>query len=111
MRPLQKAQVLTQRRKAAKILKKTFDFLLAFKSYVFSVESLTWFACTQLRTLDNPLRPQTTAADREGSVPQAVLLIGFREVAAAAKGTGRKHKIVQTLAISDILRVQPNLLQ
>jgi hypothetical protein len=33
MTPLQKAQVLTQRRKAAKILKKTFDFLCALAAW------------------------------------------------------------------------------
>jgi lipopolysaccharide/colanic/teichoic acid biosynthesis glycosyltransferase len=33
LRPLQKAQVLTQRRKAAKILKKTFDLLCALASW------------------------------------------------------------------------------
>jgi hypothetical protein len=33
LRPLQKAQVLTQRRKAAKILKKTFDLLCALAAW------------------------------------------------------------------------------
>jgi hypothetical protein len=33
LNPLQKAQVLTQRRKAAKIFKKTFDLLCAFASW------------------------------------------------------------------------------
>jgi hypothetical protein len=42
--PLQKAQVLTQRRKAAKILKKTFDLLKQQISISFFTQFLIFFA-------------------------------------------------------------------
>ena len=59
-----------------------------------------------LRALHHALRPQAAAAGRE-DIAEAILLVGDRQVAAAAEGAGREGEAVHTLAIGDIFRVEP----
>jgi hypothetical protein len=60
-----------------------------------------------LWTLDNPLRPQTPPTNRENVIPKTIFFVGFRKVTAAAKRAGRENKIMQTLTIRKIGRVEP----
>jgi hypothetical protein len=58
-------------------------------------DSVPWIiaeaAQSALRTLNNALGPEAAAASGEG-ITETVLLIGFREITAAAKRAGRKLK-------------------
>lgn len=64
-----------------------------------------------LRALDDALRPQAATADGGNIVAEAVFLVGFGEVTAAAEGAGSEDKIVQAFAVGEIFGGQPNLFQ
>ncbi len=61
----------------------------------------------RLRALNNSLRPKASAADGEIVIAKAILFIGLGEVAAAAEGAWRKHKIMQPLTIINVDWVKP----
>jgi hypothetical protein len=61
-----------------------------------------------LRALDNSLRPEAPAANREMGIPKAIFFIRFRKVTAAAESAGRKDKVMQTFAVGNIFGVCPD---
>lgn len=73
---------------------------LAVRAELFDVANLaSW-------TADQPLCPQTGAADRP-LVAEAVLQIGVGDIAATAEGAGREGKTLHARAVGDVGRVVP----
>lgn len=64
----------------------------------------------KLWTLDDPLRPQASAAGGE-NVAIAILFVRLRKIASAANGAGREIKFLHSLAKSHILGHVPQINQ
>ena len=62
------------------------------------------------RAANQPLRPQTRAADR-AVIADAVLQVGDGDIAAAAESAGGESKALHTLPVRNIARIVPQFQQ